>query len=120
MLHHSMASTSSRPGTSSGLRPTSTHPSRTPADGGSAAEATLDLATLGSNSWGGGGLGPLQSPAVRTPPDAAQIRGEIEAFLLRLPLGSDAPAADVEAMVAERLYEAEVGKAVLQDKVQQW
>ena len=84
-LHHSMASTSSRPGTSSGLRPTttSTHPSRNPADGGSAAEATLDLdlATLGSTSWGGsGGVGPSAEALSRqgtvspiSPPSFTQI-----------------------------------------------
>ena len=48
---------------------------------------------------------PICSPAVRTPENINQIRSDIESFLLTLPLGSDAASADIEAAVAERLYE---------------
>ncbi|GAX80650.1 hypothetical protein CEUSTIGMA_g8085.t1 [Chlamydomonas eustigma] len=60
------------------------------------------------------------SSIMKTPTDVSQIRDDIESFLLSLPLGSDAEAADVEHMVAERLLETEVARAMLQQKVQQW
>ena len=56
-------------------------------------------------------------PLTQTPPNPAPHNPTPFA---ELPLGSDAASADVEAMVGERLYEAEVSKAVLRDKVQQW
>jgi hypothetical protein len=51
-----------------------------------------------------------RSPPIRTPENLNQIRSDIESFLLTLPLGSDAAAADIEAAVAERLYEVAMRK----------
>ena len=54
-------------------------------------------------------------------PQAERIKSKIESFLLSLPLdGADPGTPEVERAVAERLYEAEVTKAALQEKLHQW
>eukprot|EP00955_Chlamydomonas_euryale_P117841 366501-Chlamydomonas_euryale.AAC.22 len=62
---------------------------------------------------------PLRSPAVASP-NVAKIREDVDAFLLQLPRGGDVGSRDFENKVSERLYEAEVGRTVLKDKMEQW
>ena len=59
----------------------------------------------------------IHSPLAAVP---ATAKCEIEDFLLSLPLGTDSDSAVIEAEVANRLFEAEVAKAGLQNKLQQW
>eukprot|EP00798_Chlamydomonas_sp_ICE-L_P003129 gene3129-13141_t len=60
-------------------------------------------------------------PPIRTPTsNTKSARDEIEEFLLALPLGEDAESAEVEQLVAERLYDVESEKQELTNKVHQW
>ena len=45
---------------------------------------------------------------------------QVDAFVMSLPLGTDAAAAEVEAAVAARLLEADISKAQLHQRLQKW
>lgn len=49
-----------------------------------------------------------------------RLQKEIDDFLVRLPLGTDSRSADIENAVADRLFEAELSKLRLQDRLQQY
>ena len=48
------------------------------------------------------------------------IAARVEDFLLALPLGTGRAAAEVEAAVARRLMDAEMGRAALKDRLRKW
>lgn len=54
------------------------------------------------------------------PGDVAALHRKVDAFVMRLPLGTDAAAARVESAVATRLLECELAKAQLRQRLQKW
>lgn len=52
--------------------------------------------------------------------EGLRISTSIDDFLLSLPLGTDQASAEVEAMVSQKLVEAEVTKAQLRQRLQNW
>ncbi|GIL46353.1 hypothetical protein Vafri_3353 [Volvox africanus] len=51
---------------------------------------------------------------------SSSMQMSVEAFVRSLPLADDPDAAEIEARVAERLYEEEAARTMLQEKLRQW